>query len=107
MFFKISVLKKFEIFTKKTHVLGPTVFFYKVAGLKVCTFIKKRLKERYFSVNIVKFLRIAFDKAPLVAASVNIFIVSSNSSMNLKATYMEGVNEELLLLHCPYITNCL
>ena len=32
----------------------------KVAGLKVCIFIKKRLKDRCFPVNIAKFLRIAF-----------------------------------------------
>ena len=32
----------------------------KVAGLKVCNVIKKRLQYRYFSMNIAKFLRKAF-----------------------------------------------
>ena len=34
--------------------------FNKVAGLKVCNFIDKRLQQRCFSVNTVKFLRTAF-----------------------------------------------
>ena len=32
-------------------------FFNKVAGLQVCNFIKKRLKQRCFPVNTVKYLR--------------------------------------------------
>ena len=31
--------------------------FYKVAGLKACNFIEKRLQHKCFSVNIAKFLR--------------------------------------------------
>ena len=42
---------------------------YKVTGLKVCNFIKKRLQHKCFPVNIVKFL------TPLVATSVNIFSI--------------------------------
>ena len=38
------------------------VFLYKIAGLKACNFIKKRLQHRYFSVNIAKFLRITILK---------------------------------------------
>ena len=34
--------------------------FNKVANLKACSFIKKRLQHRCFPVNIAKFLRIAF-----------------------------------------------
>ena len=32
--------------------------FNKIAGLKACNFINKRLQHRVFSVNIAKFLRI-------------------------------------------------
>ena len=31
--------------------------FNKIAGLKACNFIKKKLQHRYFTVNIGKFLR--------------------------------------------------
>ena len=34
-------------------------FFNKVAGLKVCIFIEKRLQHRCFPVNIAKILRTA------------------------------------------------
>ena len=34
--------------------------FNKVAELKACNFIKKRLQHRYFPVNIAKLLRAAF-----------------------------------------------
>ena len=37
----------------KTPVLES--LFNKVAGLKFCNFIKKRLQHRYFTVNIAKF----------------------------------------------------
>ena len=53
---KRGVLKNFAIFHRKTLVLES--LFNKVAGLKACSFIKKRLQNRCFSVNIMKFLRI-------------------------------------------------
>ena len=56
-FFKIGVLKHFTIFTGK-H-LSWRLFFIKVAGLKACNYIKKRLQHRCFPVNIAEFLRIA------------------------------------------------
>ena len=31
--------------------------FYKIEGLKACSFIKKRLQRRYFSVKFANFLR--------------------------------------------------
>ena len=34
--------------------------FNKVAGVKTCNFINKRLQDRCFPVNITKFLRAAF-----------------------------------------------
>ena len=63
MFFKVGVLKNFvtENFCNihsKTPVLES--LFNKVAGLKVCNFIKKRLQLRYLPVNIAKFLRTTF-----------------------------------------------
>ena len=43
--------------------------FNKVAGLKACNFMKKRLRHRCFAVNIAKYLRTAFLKTSLVAIS--------------------------------------
>ena len=40
---------------RETPVLKS--LFNKVAGLKACSFIKKRLQHRCFPVNIAKFLR--------------------------------------------------
>ena len=54
MFFKICVLDNFAILTGK-HVLES--LFNKVAGLKTCNFIKKRLQHRCFSVNIASFFK--------------------------------------------------
>ena len=44
IFFKIGVLKNFANFTGKAPVLESS--FNKVAGLKTCNFIKKRLQHR-------------------------------------------------------------
>ena len=48
MFFKIGVLKNFAK-SQKTPVLE--FLFNKVADLKACNFIKKRLRHRYFPMN--------------------------------------------------------
>ena len=45
------------------------VFSCKCCETKAYNFIKKRLQHRYFPVNIGNFLRIAFYRTPLVAAS--------------------------------------
>ena len=52
---KKAVLKNFAIFTEK-H-LRWSFFLNKNAGLQSWNFIKKRLKHRFFPVNIKKFLR--------------------------------------------------
>ena len=49
---KKAVLKNFTIFTRK-HMLFESLF-NKVVGLQACNFIKKRLYERCFPVNIAK-----------------------------------------------------
>ena len=49
-----GVLRNFEKFTGK-H-LCYSLFFNKVAGLRVATLLKKRFWHRYFSVNFAKFL---------------------------------------------------
>ena len=56
MFFKIGVLKNFANFTGK-HLLES--LFEKVASLKACNFIKKRLQHRcqVFPVKFTNFLR--------------------------------------------------
>ena len=62
MFFKKGVIKNFEIWTVK-HLSWSLLLI----KLQVCNFIKKRLKR--FSVNIAKFLRMAFFyRAPPMAA---------------------------------------
>ena len=69
MFFEVGALKKFRNIHGKTPVLKP--LFDKVAGVKTCNFIKKRLHCRFFHVNIAKFLRTAsFYRTSPVAASV-------------------------------------
>ena len=63
MFFKIGVSQKLR--NRKTPVLESV--FDKVAGLKFCTFMKKRL------VIVVKFLKIAFFyRTPPEAAFVSL-----------------------------------
>ena len=58
---------KFRNIHRKRPVLVS--LFDKVAGLKVCNFIKTRIQHRCFPVNIAKFLRKQFFfKTPLVAA---------------------------------------
>ena len=52
-----GVFKNLAIFTGK-HLCCVRISFYKVAGLKACIFIKKRIQHRCFLVNIAKFLRI-------------------------------------------------
>ena len=58
MFFKISVLKNFEIFSGK-HLCW-SAFFNKVTDLKYVTLLKKKCQHGFFPVNIAKFLRAAF-----------------------------------------------
>ena len=53
MFFKIGVLKSFANLHRKTPVLES--LFKKVADLKVCNFIIKRLQYRCFPVKFVKY----------------------------------------------------
>ena len=57
MFFKIDVLKNLAIFAGR-HLCWS--LFDEDVGLKVCTFIKKRLQHRCFPLDIAKFLRTAF-----------------------------------------------
>ena len=53
---------------RKTLVLGA--LFNKVAGVKACNFIKKRLQHRCFAMNIAKSLRTAFYRTALLVVSV-------------------------------------
>ena len=58
VFCKKSVLKNFVKFTGKHLCQSP--IYNEVAGLRPATLLKKRLWERYFSVNFAKFLRTPF-----------------------------------------------
>ena len=66
MFFKVGVLKNFANFTGK-HILKS--LFNKVAGLKSCNFIKKRLQHTCFAVEFEKFLKTTFLRTATVDAS--------------------------------------
>ena len=68
LFIKVADLKtpthvfscEYRNIHRKTPVLKS--LFNKVAGLKACNFIKKRLQRRRFPANIAKFLRTAILK---------------------------------------------
>ena len=60
MFRKKGVLTNFAKFTGK-HMC-QSLFFNKVADLRVATLLKKRLWHRYFPVNFAKFLRTPFSQ---------------------------------------------
>ena len=67
MFFKNGILKIFLNIHRKTPVLKS--LFNKVAGILACNFIKKKLQQRCFPVNIAKFVgTVFFVEKPLVAA---------------------------------------
>ena len=70
-FFKRNVLQKFAKFIGK-H-LCRNIFFKKVAGLKPATFLKKRLRHRFFSSEFSEILRTFFYRTLQFAASVVIF----------------------------------
>ena len=55
MFYKKAALETFAIFTGKYLALES--LFNKVAGLKACDFVKKRLQYRCYPVNTANFLR--------------------------------------------------
>ena len=58
VFYKKGVLRKFAKFTGKP--LCRSLFFSKVAGLKLATLLKKRLSHKCFPVNFANFLRTPF-----------------------------------------------
>ena len=62
MFGHFSTLCNKELKVRNIHSETPVLdsHFNKVTGQKACNFIKKRLQERLFPVNIAKFLRTAF-----------------------------------------------
>ena len=60
VFRKKGVLRNFAKFTGK-H-LRQSLFFNKVARLRLATLLKKRLWHRYFPVNFMEFLKTIFSK---------------------------------------------
>ena len=58
--------------------------FNKVAGLKACNFIKKRLKHSCFPVNIEKILRTAFFKEHLRWPPLNNYSSTRNTVQSRK-----------------------
>ena len=82
---QISYFKTFAIFNGK-HLCWS--LFSKVAVLKTCNFIKKRLQHRCFPVNIVKVLGIPYFRTPPVAASVGM------SKLVLKNTWINSIKRK-------------
>ena len=75
MFRKKGALENLTKFTGK-H-LCQSLFFIKVAGLRVATLLKKRLWHRCFPVNFVKFLRALFFTEQLQWLLLSISFLSS------------------------------
>ena len=73
MFFKTGILKNFANFQKNTCVES---LFDKVAGLKACSFVKKRLQHTCFPVKFAKFLRTIFFTEHLLWLLLNLPLVS-------------------------------
>ena len=67
MFFKSGVFKSFALFTGK-HLCW-SLFLIKLQAWRHATLVKKILQHRCFPVNIMKYLRTFFYRAPPVAAS--------------------------------------
>ena len=59
IFCQIGALQYFAIFTEK-HKCRKTPLFDKATGLHISNFIKKRLQQLCFPLNIAKFLRTVF-----------------------------------------------
>ena len=70
--------------------------FNKIAGLKDCNFIKKRIQHRCFPVNIAKFLRTVFFRIPLVAASANSFFYDHVHTLRI----------DFVPVHCCFAMTC-
>ena len=65
LFYKKKMFFGISQYSQKDKCVG--VSFNKIAVLKACNFIKKKLQHRCFPVNIAKFLRTAFYRTPLLA----------------------------------------
>ena len=89
VFCKKDVLKNFTRFTGKHFCWS--LFFNKVAGLRLESLFKKRLEHGCFPLNLVKFFNNSFLRTPLVAASIQkvyfcqIFV--KKKMLNLFSTY--------------------
>ena len=80
VFCKKGVLRNFAKFTGK-H-LRQRLFFNKVAGLRPAFLLKKRLWQRFFPVNFVKFLRTPFFMERFWWLLLNHFLYSLKTSEN-------------------------
>ena len=58
VFYKKGILNNFTKFTGKRLCQG--LFLHKIAGLRPAALLKKRLWNRFFPTNFVKFLRTSF-----------------------------------------------
>ena len=123
VFCKKDVLKNLTEFTGK-H-LCQSLFFNKVAGLKLATLLKKRLWQRYFPVNFVKFLRKPISTENLWWLLLSLKLQNNYSSKLSKITVMSlaisavflflfpvwntflrekaGSQEQSSLLMCPFL----
>ena len=90
VFCEKSIFKNFSKFTGKD--LCHSLFFYKVAGLKPATLLKKRLWYRCFPVNFANLLRIPFFVEHLWWLSLN--------EINIKCTQKRLFYSKCLIFCC-------
>ena len=106
-FCKKGVLRNFTKFTGK-H-LCQSLFFNKVAGLSPAALLKKRLWQRCFPVNFVKFLRTPFHTEHLswllldINEIFDIFYKTLSEIVDCHATLTKVTKKERTLQSKPWI----
>ena len=68
VFYKKGVLKDFPKFTGKHFCRA--LFFNKITAQRPATLLKKRIRNRCFPMNFVKFLKTTFYRTPPATVSV-------------------------------------
>ena len=81
--------KKFRNIHRKTPVLES--YFNKIAGLKACNFIKKKLQHSCFPVNIAKLKNIFFEEHLQTAASVSPITFSNRLSVGFRLMHKYSI----------------
>ena len=100
MFFQIDVLKNFANFTRKQ--LCWSLLFNKVAGLRLATSLKKRLKHRCFPVKFAKFLKTTFFTEHFWWLFLILSKTVINTTQNMKFSIKDLVNVTKSAVSCGF-----